>query len=136
MADPTPRAFALKSGSVDLVESLVPAAASTRAAGDVLAGVSATPSATPAPARRRTSGSPSTASPPSSRRRAATRPLHGSTASSTRAPIALTRRRPEVRQGFRRGGQQGRGPELRLARQVGVHPAGGRAAPSSLSTRG
>jgi len=41
-------------------------------------GVSATPSATPAPARRRTSGSPSTASPPSSRRRAATRPLYGS----------------------------------------------------------
>jgi len=81
-------------------------------------GVSATPSATPAPARRRTSGSPSTASPPSSRRRAATRPLHGSTASSTRVSIALTRRRPEVRQGFRRGGQQGRGPELRLARQV------------------
>src|SRR5450759_4014 len=35
MADPTPRASALKSGSVDLVESLDPAAASTRAAGDV-----------------------------------------------------------------------------------------------------
>src|SRR5665811_2203126 len=109
MADPTPRASALKSGSVDLVESLDPAAASTRAAGDVPA----------AAARARSLREPADAP----------GPVHGSTASSTRASIALTRRRPEVRQGFRRGGQQGRGPELRLARQVGAHPAGGRAAP-------